>query len=86
MINEYSILNSAKYFVKEGSQNYLLFQSLLKYIEASRTTINAKARAWKSIDLSDESIKPLATSDNSLNLILDYFNNPKFEVEFNGVV
>ena len=33
---------------------------------------------WKSRGLSNESIKTLATSDNSLNPKLDYFNNPKF--------
>ena len=40
--------------------------------------------AWKSKGLSDESIKPLATSDNSLKPKLDYFNSPKFRVKFNG--
>ena len=33
---------------------------------------------WKSRGLSNESIKTPATSDNSLNPKLDYFNNPKF--------
>ena len=33
---------------------------------------------WKSRGLSNESIKAPATSDNSLNPKLDYFNNPKF--------
>ena len=28
--------------------------------------------------MSDKSIKPLSTSDNSLNPKLDYFNSPKF--------
>ena len=32
----------------------------------------------KSKGLSSESIEPPATSDNSLNLRLDYFNNPQF--------
>ena len=32
----------------------------------------------------NESIKPPATSDNSLNPRLDHYNNPKFLVEFNG--
>ena len=38
---------------------------------------------WNSKGLSDESIKPLAISGNSLNLMLDYFNKPTFRVEFN---
>lgn len=40
--------------------------------------------AWKSKDLSNENIKPPATSDNSVNSRLGYFNVPKFRVEFNG--
>ena len=35
--------------------------------------------AWKSIGFSDESVKPTATSGNSLTK-LDYFNNPRFQV------
>ena len=31
---------------------------------------------WKSKDLSNESSKPPATSDNSLNSRQNYFNNP----------
>ena len=38
---------------------------------------------WKSKDLSDGSIESPAASDDSLNLNLHYFNNPKFGVEFN---
>ena len=34
--------------------------------------------------LSDESIKPFATSDKGLNSRLDYFNHLKFRLEFNG--
>ena len=34
--------------------------------------------------MSNESIKPPATSGYSLDLKVDYFNNPKFWVEFNG--
>ena len=40
---------------------------------------------WKSKGLSDESIKIPATTDNSLSLILDYFNSLKFRVKLNGI-
>ena len=39
---------------------------------------------WKSIVLSDESIKHPALSNGSLNTRLESFNNPKFRLEFNG--
>ena len=84
MINGYSVLNSAKYFAQDGSQNYLVFQPLLKYFEGSRTTVDAKVMTWRSKRLLDESIKFPATSHNSLSPTLDYFNNLKFQVEFNG--
>ena len=38
----------------------------------------------KSEGLSSESIEPPITTVNSLVPKLDYFNNPKFRVEFNG--
>ena len=37
---------------------------------------------WKCKVLSDESIKPTATSNNSLNPWLDYYNYLKFQVVF----
>ena len=34
--------------------------------------------------MSDESIQPLSTSDNSLNLGINYFDNAKIRVKFDG--
>lgn len=82
MKNGYSILNDAEHFSEEdGSQNYSVFQPGFKYFKPSK---NNGVLAWKSKDLSDENIKPSATPDNSVNPRLDYFNNPKFQVEFYG--
>ena len=79
MINGYSTINGAKYFAEDdGSQNYFLFQPLIKY---SKLIGNNVVITWKSKGLSGESIKTPAAN---LNLMLDYFNNPKFRVEFNG--
>ena len=58
-------------------------ETLLKYFEASKTTVNANNMTWKSIGLSEESVEPTATSDNSLSK-LDFLNNPKFCVETKG--
>ena len=38
---------------------------------------------WKSKGLSDESIKPPATSDNSLSPLIDYLGD-KIRLKFNG--
>ena len=38
LVNGYSILNGAKYFVEDGSQNQLVFQPVLKYFETFTDT------------------------------------------------
>ena len=62
MIKGYSILNGAKYFSREDwPQNYLVFQSVLKYF---RPITNNMGMVCKFIDLSDGSIKPPTTTSN----------------------
>ena len=58
-------------------QNYLIFQPVFKYFT---TATNSDMI----IDLSIESIKPPATSNNSLNPGLNYINNAKIQVQFDG--
>lgn len=61
------IVNGVKYFIEDRSQIYLIFQPLIiKYFKASRTTVSIMVMVWKFKDMSNESIKPPATSDNSL--------------------
>ena len=56
------------HFEEDGTQNYLVFQPMNKYFKviADRKYVSS----WKSKGLSDESIKPPATSDNSLTPLL----------------
>ena len=63
LMNGYSILDGAKYFTEDGSQNYLVFQPVLKYFQTFTGT--DKNFAWKSKRLSEESIEIAVTSDNS---------------------
>ena len=59
-----------------------MFQSFYKHF---KTVANAnKVTAWKSKELSDESIKLPATSDNSLNPRANYIDNAKIQVKFDG--
>ena len=53
---------------EDGRQNYLVFQPMNKYFKviADKKYVSS----WKSKGLSDESIKPPATSDNSLTPLL----------------
>ena len=59
-----------------------MFQSFYKHF---KTVANAnKVTAWKSKELSDESRKLPATSDNSLNPRTNYIDNAKIQVKFDG--
>ena len=70
-----------RHFQAHGPQNYLLFQPLNKYFK-----IIAKKKyisSWQSKGLSDETIKPPATSDNSLTPLIDYYG-AETRVKFTG--
>ena len=66
-----------------GSQAYLVFQPMHKYI---KTIANTKyISEWKSKGLSDESIKPFSTSDNSLTPLIDYYGY-NISLKLNGSI
>ena len=68
------------HFEEDGAQNYLVFQPIKRYFKINGKYISS----WKSKGLSDETITPYATSDNSLNLLIDYYGS-KVRVKFNKV-
>ena len=60
-------------FEEDGTQNYLVFQPINRYF---KVIANAKyISSWKSKGLSNETIKPPATSNNSLTPLIDYRGN-----------
>ena len=67
----------------DGSQAYLIFQPVHKYIKIIANT--KYISEWKSKGLSDESIKPPPTSDNSLTPLIDYYGY-NIRVKFNGSI
>ena len=69
------------HFEEDGTQNYLVFQPLIKYFQLIANTDYVSSR--KSKGLSVESIKPPAASDNSLTLRLNYYFS-KVRVKFTG--
>ena len=67
------------YFEEDGAQNYLVFQPIRRYFKI----INTKyISSWKSKGLSDETLTPYATSDNSLTPLIDYYGS-KVRVKLN---
>ena len=69
------------HFEEDGTQNYLVFQSLNNYFKVIASTDYVSS--WKSKRLSEETIKPPATSYNSLTPLLSYCG-PKTRVKFTG--
>ena len=70
------------HFEEDGVQNYLVFQPLNKYFKVISNSNSISS--WKSKGLSNETIKPPATSDNSLNPKVNYYYGAKARLEFRG--
>ena len=69
------------HFGEDGTQNYLVFQPMYRYFKMITNTDYISS--WKSKGLSAESIKPPATSDNSLTPALSYYGT-QTRVKFTG--
>ena len=69
------------YFDEDGALNYLVFQPINKYFKVNTINATNYVSSWKSKGLSDESIKPPTTSDNSLTPTLNYYGT-KTRVKF----
>ena len=80
MINQYSILNGAKYFFSDRLQDYLVFVSTKRIDLISRGS--DKIESWGSAEMLQESIKNSHTSDTTFapKLVGKYrFNTMKFK-------
>ena len=79
-----SYLIGKSHFEEDGTQSYLVFQPMYKYFKAfSITQCLEYVSEWKSKGLSNESIKPISTSDNSFNPTLSYYGT-KIRATFTG--
>ena len=69
------------YFEEDGTQNYSVFQPLDKYFNIIP---NKKYNSsWQSKGISDKTIKPPTTSDNSFTPLVDYLGH-KIGIKFIG--
>ena len=71
------------HFEEDGTQNYLVFQPIIRYFKVNKITNTDYVSSWKAKVLSGKSIKPPTTSDNSLTPELNYYGT-KTQVKFNG--
>ena len=79
-----SYLIGKSHFEEDGTQSYLVFQPMYKYFKAfSITQCLEYVSEWKSKGLSNASIKPISTSDNSFNPTLSYYGT-KIRATFTG--
>ena len=69
------------YFEEDGTQNYSVFQPISRYFKIVTNTDYVSS--WKSKGLSDESVTPPTTSDNSLTPALSYYGF-KIRLKFIG--
>ena len=67
----------------DGNQACLIFQPMHKYIKTITNTNYISS--WKSKGLSDKSIKPFLTSNNSLTPLLVYYDY-NIKLKFNGSI
>ena len=80
-----SYFKGKQYFnERSGKQNYLVFLPLSKYFKLNSVAgVSDYALSWQSKGLTNESIKPPTTSDNSLNPGLSY-KGTKIRAKFTG--
>ena len=71
--------HSKNYFDEDGIQNYLVFQSILKYFTVNSSWITK----WESKGLSNESLEVVSTSSNTLTPSV---NREKARLKFTGSI
>ena len=59
------------HFDEDGAQNYLVFQSILKYFMLNSNLIVK----WKLKRLSNENLEVVSTSDNTLTPSINYYGD-----------
>ena len=75
-LNQLKIFDSSyfigkSHFEEDGVQNCLVFQPIIRYFKIITNT--KYVSSWQFKGISDETIKPPATSDNSLNPKVNYY-------------
>ena len=70
------------HFDEDGAQNYLVFQSMLKYFMINNSIWVTK---WKSKGLSNESLDVISTSNNSLSPSINHYRD-KVRLKFGGSI
>ena len=83
--NEFSYYRGKHYFDEgRGKQNYLVFLPIKKYFKLNSVVgVIDRVLSWRFKGISNESIRPPTTSNNSRNPKLSY-NDTKIKAQFTG--
>ena len=83
--NDLSYYHGKQYFGEgNGKQNYLVFLPMRKYFKLNSVVdVIDRVLSWQSKGLSNESIKPPTTTNNSLTPELNYYGT-KTKIKFTG--
>ena len=79
------VLENILFDGEDGSQTYLIFQPVHRYVKIANIANTRYITEWKSKGLSDESIKPPPTSDKNLTPLIDYYSY-NIRLKFNGSI
>ena len=71
------------HFEEDGTQNYLVFQPIIRYFKINMIGVTDYVLSWQSKGLS-ESTEPHSTSNNSLTPTISYYRADKIKVTFTG--
>ena len=73
------------HFDEDGTQNYLVFQPIIKYFKINTIIkVTNYGLSWKSKGLPSENIKPPTTSDNGITPTINYYYGTKVRGKFTG--
>ena len=73
------------HFEEDGTQNYLVFQPIIKYFKINTIIkVTNYGLLWKSKGLPAETIKPPTTSDNGIKPTINYYYGTKVRGKFTG--
>ena len=78
-----SYFTGKSHFEEDGTQNYLVFQPMYRYLKRIGVTSDNYIYFWKSKGLSDERIKSITTSNYGIAPELSYYGT-KTTVKFSG--
>ena len=79
-----SYFRGKSHFEEDGTQNYLVFQPIIRYFKTVNANDNNNILLWKSKRSSDEKTNFIKTTNYELNPYLDFYDINKVRVKFNA--